>query len=119
VRFCLQAHLAQAESVLAEAQRARRRGLVLGELCAQARINVRAVTALWDAAEGRRVTNATYRRQTELDRQAATYDLRLLDAAGLLALVGKAGGAYYVAGPKLTAAIAQIPLEPGPRDLKP
>ena len=105
VRFCLQAHLDQAESVLADAQHARHQGRILGELCAVARINDRAVTALWDAAAGRKVTNTSYRRQEGLDRQVATYDLRLLDAAGLLKLVGKGGGAHYVAGDKLMAAL--------------
>lgn len=57
------------------------------------------------AAAGRKVTNTTYRRQEGLDRQVATYDLRLLDAAGLLKLVGMGGGAHYVAGDKLTAAL--------------
>lgn len=107
VRFCLQAHLHQAESVLADAQGARHRGRILAELCAAARINDRAVSALWDAAMGRRVTNAGYRQQEGLDRQVATYDLRLLDAAGLLKLVGKGGGAHYVAGDKLMAALAR------------
>ena len=105
VRFCFDAHLAQAESVLADAQGARRQGRILAELCEAARINDRAVLALWDAAEGRRVTNTSYRQQAELDRQAATYDLRLLDAAGLLRLVGKGGGAHYVAGDKLASAL--------------
>ncbi|MGQ0625494.1 MAG: Fic family protein [Sporichthyaceae bacterium] len=105
VRFCLDAHLAQSESVLADAQGARRRGRILAELCEAARINDRAVLALWDAAEGRRVTNTSYRQQAELDRQAATYDLRLLDAAGLLRLVGKGAGAHYVAGDKLTTVL--------------
>ncbi len=105
VRFCLQAHLDQAESVLAAARDARHKGRILAELCAAARLNERCVTALWDAAAGRKVTNTTYRRQEGLDRQVATYDLRLLDAAGLLKLVGKGGGAHYVAGDKLTAAL--------------
>ena len=43
-----------------------------------------------------------------LDRQAATYDLRLLDAAGLLRIVGRGGGAHYVAGDKLTAALGAV-----------
>ena len=65
--------------------------------------------ALFEAAEGRSVTNATYRAQLAADElvcaQTAAGDLRRMTDLGLLVMHGDRRTASYDAGPRLLAAL--------------
>lgn len=109
VRFCLRAHYEQALRVLDRARRARTVGELVAGLMADTRLPERTETALLEAAEGRAVTNASYRQQlgeATVTQNAAAGDLRRLVDAGLLAQQGSGRGAHYVAGPRLRQAMA-------------
>jgi hypothetical protein len=105
VRFCLQAHLEQAESIL---NRVRHERLLLDRISA---LTVgrpdRVESVLYDAARGLRITNAGYREQAggEISNHQAAMDLRALVNADLLELHGAGRGAWYAAGERLRAAV--------------
>jgi len=106
VRFCLQAHLEQAELIL---NRVRHERLLLDRVSALAVGRPdRVESVLYDAARGLRITNAGYREQSggEISNHQAAMDLRALVNAGLLELHGAGRGAWYAAGEKLRAAVA-------------
>jgi Fic family protein len=99
VRFCLAAHLYQAEMLLRWSRylsalwgyvedEARRRGLP-----------ERAQFAMVDAASGMKVRNATYRRVAgDINEHLASRDLKQLVDAGLLVAEGERRGRSYSAG---------------------
>lgn len=104
VRFCLKAHLEQAQLVLRRAQTARKLGERIAELVATARLPERAETALMEAAQGRSITNASYRQQlgdASVTNAKAAADFRRMVDLELLVMRGSGRGAYYEAGPKL------------------
>lgn len=72
---------------------------------AMAHLNLVDDNALWDAASGYRVRNATYRAQVkpdgEITETTASRDLRLLADLGFLHPVGERRGRHYVAGSPL------------------
>lgn len=118
VRFCLRAHHEQALKVLERARRARAVGELVAELVAATKLPERTETPLLEAAEGRAVTNASYRQQLgddTLTQNAAAGDLRRLVDAGLLVQQGSGRGAHYVAGPRLESAAASAKSSVGPR----
>lgn len=100
VRFCLEAHYVQAESVL---RRIRESGAVwikVERLRHDNRLPARAMAAIFDAAIGLRVRNSSYRALLrdwgeEISHQVATTDLRAMVNAGLLRAHGRNRGAYY------------------------
>ncbi len=111
VRFCLRAHHEQARRVLQRAHRAKAIGERVAALVADTRLPARTQTALLEAAEGRAVTNASYRQQLgdeTVTQNAAAGDLRRLVDAGLLVQQGRGRGAHYIAGPRLLAAMATV-----------
>ena len=103
IRFVLTAHYRQAQTLLRRANEAERRWDVLEQVARQQRLPERSVGALWDAALGFRVRNATYREFAELGIAAAGRDLKALSDAGLLVAQGQARGRYYVASDALSA----------------
>lgn len=106
VRFCLEAHYVQAESVL---RRLRESAWMWGrveELRETNRLPERTTAALFDAVIGLRVRNAGYRAllrgwSEDVSNQSATTDLRAMVNAGLLKAHGRNRGAYYKAAEPL------------------
>lgn len=106
VRFCLEAHYIQANSVLRRVRESEEIWKRLEERCQTARLPLRAVSALFDAALGMKVRNASYRASLrmwdeEISNQTATDDLRAMVQAGLLDRDGAKRGTFYVAAPSL------------------
>lgn len=112
VRFCLQAHYAQAELVLRRVRESERLWVAVDELRAARGLPERVVSTLFDAATGLRVRNASHRRNvelnelTEISHQVATNDLGAIVKAKLLTKRGTKRGTYYVASEEL-GAVAQ------------
>lgn len=108
VRFILTAHYRQAQTVMRRIKEGERLWNDLERLVNARGINERTITALWDAAMGYRVRNATYRASyaetdEDMTEQVASRDLRLLVEAGLFTARGERRGRYYVASSELKA----------------
>lgn len=106
VRFCLEAHYVQAESVLRRVRESQEMWIEVEKLREAARLPERVTAALLDATIGLRVRNSSYRAQLrgwgeEISNQAATTDLRAMVNAGLLRTHGRNRGAYYDAAEAL------------------
>jgi Fic family protein len=106
VRFCLEAHYIQANSVLRRVKESEEIWGRLEQLCREKRLPLRAVGALFDATLGMKVRNASYRASLrmwdeEISNQGATDDLRAMVEAGLLDRSGAKRGTFYVAAPPL------------------
>lgn len=106
VRFCLEAHYVQAESVLRRIRESGEIWVKVEQLRRENRLPERVTAALFDAAIGLRVRNSSYRSllrnwDDEVSNQVATTDLRAMVDAGLLRSHGKNRGAYYDAGKPL------------------
>lgn len=101
VRFALTAHYRQAHTLLRRANEAVRRWDMLEREVSQRRLPERCVGALWDAALGFRVRNATYRHFDELSIAAAGRDLKALSDTGFLVAQGQGRGRYYLASDAL------------------
>jgi Fic family protein len=103
VRYCIEAHWVQAMSVL---RRVRESEAMWRELEARVEAHglpARALGALFDAAIGLRVRNASYRAVLAgwgetISNQVATTDLRAMVQSGLLKQEGRKRGTSYVAG---------------------
>ena len=108
VRFALTAHYRQAWTLLRRAAEGERRAEVLEQELSRRRLPERCFGALWDAALGFRVRNATYREFAEVSLVVAGRDLKALSDAGLLVARGQARGRYYVAADALKALEASI-----------
>jgi Fic family protein len=107
LRFMLKAHLRQARTMLRRVKESERLWLDLELLVARLAIAPRTLPALFDAALGLRVRNATYRAaldntEDEITDQTASRDLRDLVKAELLVPRGHARGRFYIAGPDVT-----------------
>lgn len=71
------------------------------------------MAALFDAAIGLRIKNASYRAQVrgwqdEISNQVATLDLKAMVSAGLLRQEGVSRGTFYVATPQVRAIVAEV-----------
>ncbi|MCY3914111.1 MAG: Fic family protein [Chloroflexi bacterium] len=108
VRFTLTAHYRQAWTLLRRAAEGERRSEVLELELSRRRLPERSVFALWDAAQGFRVRNATYRELAEVSLVVAGRDLKALSDSGLLVAQGQARGRYYVASNALKTLEASI-----------
>lgn len=108
VRFALTAHYRQARTLLRRADDAERRSDALEQEIARRRLPERCFGALWDAALGFRVRNATYREFADVSLVVAGRDLKALSEAGLLVAQGQARGRYYVAADDLKALESSI-----------
>lgn len=102
VRYCIEAHWIQATSVLRRIRESETIWVNLEELVKDHRLPARAVGALFDAAIGLKVRNASYRALLSdwdegISNQVATTDLRAMVQAGLLKQEGRKRGTHYVA----------------------
>lgn len=98
VKFCLTAHLRQAETLLRRSQEAARLWSELEMEVKRRGMQERLMLALHDAAFGYRVRNATYRKAADVSDAVASRDLGMLVSAGLLVAQGEKRGRFYVAG---------------------
>jgi Fic family protein len=106
VRYCLEAHFIQASSVLRRVKESEEIWTRLETICAEKRLPQRMLSALFEAAVGMRVRNASYRAalkmlDEEIANQGATDDLRAMVNAGLLERFGARRGTYYQAADPL------------------
>jgi Fic family protein len=114
VRFCLQAHYAQAEIVLRRVRESERLWVAIDELRETRGLPERVVSTLFDAATGLRVRNASHRKNvelnelTEISHQVATNDLGAMVKAKLLSKRGTKRGTYYVATEELATVARKI-----------
>lgn len=121
VHYCLTAHYIQAASVLRRIRESEQIWLELEKLRLGKGLHERAMAALFDAALGLRIRNASYRAQLrdwreEVSNQVATSDLRLMVDAELLKKLGHKRGTYYVAAPLVAEIAAQLRRERRPID---
>jgi Fic family protein len=101
LRFCLSAHLAQANALIRRARETERLwGLLEGETGALG-LPRRLTSALVDAASGIQVRNSTYRPIAEVSDQVASRDLKLAVDAQLLTAKGEKRRRAYVAASDL------------------
>jgi Fic family protein len=102
VRFCLTAHYRQAMTHLRRIKETERLWSACEALATQHRLPERVSAALYDAAFGLRLRNATYRKLVletmgeEISELTATRDLKGLVDAGLFDPVGERRGRRYV-----------------------
>jgi Fic family protein len=102
VLFCLDAHLGQAERLLARVDAAARRWASLEEVVAERRWPDRLVIALEQAFTGY-TDRAMYLKEAEVSAPMANLDLRRLTDAGLIVPTGRGRATRYVATPLLRA----------------
>src|SRR5713101_1023582 len=105
VRYCLQAHYIQANSVLRRVKESEQMWAEVETLMERHHLPDRSLAALFDAVIGLRVRNGIYRAtlidwDEEISNQTATSDLRAMVNAGLLEQHGiKRGTSYTAAEP--------------------
>ncbi|MBA3291979.1 MAG: Fic family protein [Actinobacteria bacterium] len=97
VRFCLTAHYRQAWTLLRRVRESERLWELLATEVGRRGMPERMIVALFDAASGFRVRNATYRVGAEVSDQTASRDLKELSDAGLLVPHGQRRGRHYMA----------------------
>lgn len=95
VRFCLRAHYYQANTLLRRVREGERLYDALAELAASRKLPERTALALWDAAQGFKVVNATYRSAADVSQQVASRDLTALAEGGLLIAAGQKRARSY------------------------
>lgn len=103
IRFTLTAHLRQVRTLLLRVKEGERLWEDLEQVATRHALPERTITALWDAAMGFKVRNATYRASTddEIALQVAGRDLRQLADATLLVAHGEKRGRFYIASPEI------------------
>lgn len=121
LRFMLKAHLRQARTMLRRVRESERLWFDLEKVAAKYDLPDRTLNALFDAASGLRVRNATYRAALEhtdeaITEQTASRDLRDLVQAGLLLPNGVARGRFYVGGDEVMAIRRAITVSRDTRD---
>ncbi|MGH9224452.1 MAG: Fic family protein [Acidimicrobiales bacterium] len=103
IRYCLTAHYRQAHTLLRRVLESEQLWDALTRLVQRRNAPGRSVGALFEAALGFRVRNATYRAVVEssegdpISEQTASRDLKALVEAGLLTSIGEKRGRVYVA----------------------
>ncbi len=123
IRYMLTAHLRQARTLLRRVRESERLWMDIEHLAATSapRLPERALAALFDAAMGLRIRNATYRALAEdtgeeITEQTASRDLKQLVDAGLLTSYGEKRGRYYGASRQLADIRRRILARRDPRD---
>lgn len=102
VRFCMTAHYRQSRTLLRRSEEAERRWDAVDREVRRLRVPERSVPALFNAAQGYRIRNATYRALVgDVSELVASRDLRVLVEAGLLTPVGERRGRFYLASDQL------------------
>jgi Fic family protein len=97
IRFCLTAHLRQAQILLRRTDEINRLWDELEELVRRVGLPERTIYALADAAMGLRVRNASYRTAAKVSENLASRDFKALVERGLLVADGRTRGRAYVA----------------------
>jgi Fic family protein len=112
LRFCLTAHFRQGRALLRRVERSERRWNAIEELVQAEALPERSIAALFNAAQGYRLRNATYRVLAEgVTELMASRDLRALVKAGLLDPRGERRGRFYLASPGLRELEASLRTE--------
>ncbi len=101
VRFCLRAHFYQAHTLLQRSRESEQMWTALLEEATKRDLHERTVFALWDAAHGYKVVNATYRDAADLNQPVASRELTAMVDAGLLVAEGEKRARSYTAAPVL------------------
>jgi Fic family protein len=101
VRFVLTAHYIQAQTLVRRAQEAERRWDVVSQEVSRRGLPERSAAAVFNAAMGFRLRNATYREATGVSDSVAGRDLKALSESGLIQGLGERRGRSYVASPVL------------------
>jgi Fic family protein len=121
IRFALTAHLRQARTLQLRGRESERLWIEIELLAHAGSLPDRTIAAVFDAAMGLRVRNATYRAvveqsDEEITEQTASRDLRQLVDAGLLVAHGEKRGRYYGASRTLADIRQAIVRARDPRD---
>lgn len=111
LRFCLKAHYRQARTLLRRAEEAEQRWEALEAEVNRRGLSERTIAALFNAALGYRIRNATYRAQADVSELVASRDLRALVEAGLLEPRGERRGRFYLRSAALAEVEASIRVE--------
>jgi Fic family protein len=112
IRFTMTAHLRQIRTLVRRVKEGERLWGDLEQVAAKRGLPERSISALWDAAMGFKVRNATYRAGSDEDltEQSAGRDLRQMADLKLLIAHGEKRGRYYVAG-SLLRKMRQVVIE--------
>lgn len=112
IRFTMTAHLRQIRTLVRRVKEGERLWGDLEQVAAKRGLPERSISALWDAAMGFKVRNATYRSGSDEDltEQSAGRDLRQMADLKLLIAHGEKRGRYYVAG-SLLRKMRQVVIE--------
>lgn len=112
IRFTMTAHLRQIRTLVRRVKEGERLWGDLEQVAAKRGLTERSISALWDAAMGFKVRNATYRAGSDEDltEQSAGRDLRQMADLKLLIAHGEKRGRYYVAG-SLLRKMRQVVIE--------
>jgi Fic family protein len=114
LRFCLNAHYAQARSLHWRISATEELWSRCEAIAAQEGLPARAVGPMCDAAQGRRLRNATYRHIVkesegeEISDQSAGLDLRRLVNTGMYEAQGETRGRYYSGSTRLRRVWADV-----------
>lgn len=106
VRFTLTAHLRQARTLQRRIKESEQLWIELENISRRFSLPERVIPAMYDAALGLRVRNATYRAMQEgeeISEQAASRDLRALVDAGVFIPSGERRGRIYTGSQELQA----------------
>ncbi len=101
IKFCLRAHYFQAQTLLRRVQETGTLWTRLEEEAKRLKLPERVVSALMDAATGRRVRNPVYRKDQEISAQVAKKDLKQMVERGFLIPKGERRGRTYEGSPLL------------------
>jgi Fic family protein len=116
LRFALTAHFRQAQTLVIRANEAESRWEYVSDLVSRRRLPERVAAPMFNAAQGFRLRNASYRSLADVDEALASRDLKALVEAGLLEAIGERRGRHYVASETVKAMELAIRLERKPLD---
>jgi Fic family protein len=108
IRFCLTAHYRQAMTLVRRTKEWERIWEEVESIVEDSGLPGRAVLALFDATQGWKVRNATYRKAAEISENLASRDLKEIADAGFLIPQGERRGRFYVAADVLNAIRARV-----------
>ncbi|MCK0117554.1 Fic family protein [Isoptericola sp. S6320L] len=108
IKFILRAHHMQAQTLQRRFDEADRTWVALDDFIERFGLQARVADALFDAVRGLRVVRPTYVKQSGVEEQTASRDLRGLVSAGLLEAHGQTRGRYYTASGALRELGAEI-----------
>ena len=122
LRFILTAHLRQAMTMLVRIRESERLWVELEKLIEEHHLPERVIPLMFDAAQGLRVRNATYRASLEesgeepITEQTASRDLQRAVEARLLVPSGERRGRFYIASASVVQMWQRIRSERGVRN---